>query len=461
MSEHVFKLNYRRHPGQTEVMQAFLGSKADIYILDAARGFGKSILAVCDMVIPKMVRRPHTQIMWVAPTYKICKAPIDDVWLGVDEKTGERFVPDTTPDGLRLWEFGKSDMEIKMFNGSTLYCRSAENANSIVAKGFSLIIVDEAALIPEDVFLLQILATARKTGCKIVLISTPRGKNWFYKLFRKGQNPLFPEYKSIWMPWWKRPDYPAVLRRLMKTVPEHIRRQEFEAQFIGEGGMVFKNLDRVFCGAPIAFQNQDQEWLARINKDQINADIWVVSADLAKETDFTVIKAMGINSRRVAYYYRRNKEDYRNIVEHIRRTAVHFNEADVIYDSTGLGNAVGDFLSRDLNAYPYTFTNESKAEVINKLILGCEYKDLQIPNIMTVRGEFEDFTYSLTKTGKLSYHATDGKHDDTVISAGLAYWYAKENEGGGVTKDVDDFLNQVESVRQPMSELDRLMAEDD
>lgn len=458
--EKVFQINFTPHMGQIEVLKTIASSKADIVVIDAARGWGKSLFSTCNLVLPVLLEAPHTQIQWVAPTYKICKAPIDDVWYGMDERSGDRFIPQFDPTGFKFWDFNKSDMEITLFNESKIYFRSADNPDSIVAKGYNLVIVDEAALISKDVFHRSILPTARRAGCKIVLISTPRGKNWFYEMYLSGQDLAKPEYISFRQPWWKRPDYPDVLKRLMQDLPSHLREQEFEAEFVGSGGGVFKNLENVFKGNPIQFPEQQQEWREPLTQHEIDSDLWVLSVDFAKSNDFTVLTVMGSESRRIVYYSRFNKTDYRVVLERVKRIANYFN-ADVIYDNTGVGGGISDFLSSDLNVVPFTFTNESKTELINKLILACEYGEIQIPNIRTIREEFELFSFEMTKTGKISYSAPDGKHDDAVVAIALANFYCADSSGKNQVQDIENFFEVMNEVYRPKSKLEQLIAEDD
>lgn len=444
-----FKIEYAAHSGQKEVLDAIRVSKADIFVIVASRGWGKSIFTTCDLVLPSMLHTPGYQVQWIAPTYKICKAPIDDVWFGTDELTGKRFIPQKDPDtGFEFWDWKKGEMEMHLFNSSKMFMRSAENPNSIVAKGYNLIIIDEAALIDKETFNLHILPTARRMGCKIVLISTPRGRNWFYELYLAGQDMSKVEYLSFKQPWWKRPNYPAVLQRLMKDMPSHIREQEFNAEFISDGSGTFKNLEKVFKGDVIQFESSQQHWQS-IDKSRFDKENFIVAADLAKSTDYTVIIGMSAEKRDVVYYRRMNKEDYKIVLEEIKRVSELLNGADVIYDGTGVGSGLGDFMSRDLNVYPFVFTNQSKNELIHKLIVACEYGEIVLPNIATMKEEFELFTYTLTRTGKLSYNAPDGKHDDTVIAVALANWYADQSYGKKEIYTLDNFFQTVSDMNRP------------
>jgi len=461
MSVKQFKINYRRHPGQFEVLTGILKSDADIIVVDASRGWGKTLFATCDLVIPKLLSIPGCQVMWVAPTYKIGKAPIDDVWFGYDEHTGLRYVPQfDEATGFQFWDFKKGDMEVHVFNESRLYIRSADSPNSIVAKGYNLIIIDEAAIIDRDVFMQHILPTARRSGCKIMLISTPRGRNWFYEIYLAGQDLSRTEYISFMQPWWKRPNYPEVLKRLMKDMPTHMREQEFEAQFIADGSGAFKNLSKIFKGQAIQLPDIPQKWEATLTSESFNSDNYVVAVDFAKSADYTVIIVMSIEQRKCVYYERMNKTDYKVVLERIKRVSKAYNGADLIYDSTGVGAGLGDFLSSSLHSMPYNFTNETKKELVNRLIVACEYAEIELPNIVTMREEFELFTYSLTKTGKLSYSAPSGKHDDTVIAVALANWYCTESSGKTQVEEVESFLDLMNEIQRPRSRLDELMDED-
>lgn len=456
-----FQMKFDPHDGQIEVLYGMHQTpRANIYTLCASRGWGKTLFVVAAVVIPHILKRPNAQVMWVAPTYKICKSPVDDVFYGIDEETLQRFIPQFCPDtGMKFWEYFKADNEIHFWNGAKIFFRSADNPDSIVSKGFSLIIIDEAAIISEQVFNTQILATARRKNCKIFLISTPRGKNWFYHKYMDGQDASKDMYASFKQPWYKRPDYPQILKDLMLDLPEHIMRQEFFADFVEDGSSVLKNLEGVFLGKEIQFESQQQEWIAPVSTERKNQESFVVAVDLAKAVDYTVIIGLGISTREVVYYKRINKTSYKKVIKEIQKASAYLDDAEVIFDNTGVGAGLADFMS-GLNAYPYTFTNESKNELINHLIMSCEYANLKIPNITTVKAEFEMFEYSLSRTGKITYSAPSGRNDDTVIAIALANWFAEQTSGTGEVHEIDSFLKLMQT-NDRRSVFDKMMEEDD
>ncbi len=437
------EVNYVEHAGQTEVSEALRDNfvsefPASIVEIIASRGWGKTLYFVCSVLIPYLDDHPNAKVMWVAPTYSIAMTPIDDVFGGTDELTGRRFVPDHDAQGNRVWEFvtTKAGPILRWYNGATVFFKSADSPDSIVSKGFNLIVIDEAALIQEQVFTQQILGTARKKGIKIFMITSPRGKkHWTYKFFVKGQDDTESEYISFQQPYTKNPYFNDTLKKLIKDIPEWLYRQEYLAEFIEDGDSVFRGLDNIFIGPVIDFESQQQEWslpitditLADGTKRRAAERVFVAGLDFAKSVDYTVLTVMDLETAEVVYYRRLNKEDYRRVLDMASEVCHKYNHCELIFDATGVGAGLSDMLNNyDITSHPFVFTNDSKNELINKLILSVEYNELKLPNITTMRNELSVFTYALTRTGKISYNAPAGFHDDIVISLALANFYRKE-----------------------------------
>lgn len=458
-------INYLPHAGQEEVSQGLEANfasetPASIIEIIASRGWGKTLYTVCEMLVPWLETHANGRVMWVAPTYQIAMAPIDDVFKGTDEITGERWVPEFDSKGNRVWEFANtaSGPVLRWYNGATVHFKSADSPDSIVSRGYNLIVIDEAALTQEQVFTQQILGTARKAGIKIFMITSPRGKkHWTYKYYLKGQDPKETQYISFRQPYTKNPHFSPTLALLIKDLPDWIFRQEYMAEFIDDGDTVFRGLDDILAGTEISFPGNQQEWSVpelgaiRIpNPDNEGQPFvrkpeerrFIVAVDLAKSQDFTVIYIMDLDIGECVYYKRMNKTDYREVQRQVVALCSQYNDAELIYDATGVGSAWGDFLNdhHSVVAHPYVFTNESKCELVNKLILAVEYKEIRIPNITTVKNEMNAFTYELTRTGKISYNAPAGFHDDIVIAIALANWHRKENTTSGELGVIDAII---------------------
>lgn len=456
-----FRVNYLEHDGQAEVSDAleanlYSENPAAIIEIIASRGWGKTLYLACAILAPYLEQHANARVMWVAPTYQVGMTLIDDVFKGVNEETGQQYIPEFDSQGNRIWEFvtTKSGPVLKWWNGATVSIKSADSPDSIVSKGFNLIIIDEAALIQEQVFTQQIMGTARKKGIKIFMITTPRGKrHWTYKYFLKGQDPKDADVISFQQPYTKNPYFSPTLAKLIKDLPDWLYRQEYLAEFVEDGDSVIRGIDHVLFGSEIAFEDQQQEWALPIENVTIktpNGDVvrqasqrtFVAAMDLAKSVDYTVITVMDIETGQIVYYKRMNKEDYRVVLDKAAQVCRQYNNADLIFDATGVGQGLGDVLHNyDVVSHPFVFTNESKVEAINKLIVSIEYQEIQIPNIVTIKNELAVYTYSLTRTGKVSYNAPPGFHDDIVISIALANWYRKENMGTDTIGVIDEIIS--------------------
>ena len=65
--------------------------------------------------------------------------------------------------------------------------RSADNPNSLLGEGLDWLIVDEAARLREELWEQHLSQRLVDRDGWALLISTPRGPGWFYRLYRLGQ----------------------------------------------------------------------------------------------------------------------------------------------------------------------------------------------------------------------------------------------------------------------------------
>lgn len=456
------EVNYLPHAGQIEIANALIANfrsatPATVVEVIASRGWGKTLWLCCHVLIPYLEQHPNAKVMWVAPTYQIAMSPIEDVFKGVDERTGKRWVPQYDDTGAKVWDFktGVAGMTLTWHNGATVTFKSADSEDSIVSRGYNFIIIDEAALILERTFTQQILGTARKAGIKIFMITSPRGKkHWTYKYFLQGQDPAETDYLSFQHAWHKNPHFNMKQLAIVKrNLPEHLFRQEYLAEFIEEGDSVFRNLDLVIEGTEIAFESPQQEWISPVTDKVINVGTplqrtksfaerrFVLAVDFAKSVDYTVMYVMDLDDGSCAYYKRMNKTDYRIVIREAANVCKSYNNCDMIFDATGVGQGLADFIANeDVIAHPFTFTNDSKSEIINALALSIEYQEITIPNIVTVKNELSVFSFDITRTGKITYNAPSGHHDDVVCSLAMANWFRKENGGVNEALILEDII---------------------
>jgi hypothetical protein len=149
-----------RHPAKTK-------------ILAMGRRWGKSTLG--GMVIMNVLRK-HGRAAWIVPEYKNGRA----LW---------RYAANLCAPLVqaRIMNVSKSERVITTNAGGFFGIYSADNIDSVRSEWFHLVVGDEAARISEDGWNDAVRPTLADADGDEFLISTPKGKNWFYTEWVRGQ----------------------------------------------------------------------------------------------------------------------------------------------------------------------------------------------------------------------------------------------------------------------------------
>jgi len=279
------------------------------------------------------------------------------------------------------------------------------------------LIVDEAARLKPTIWeghLSQRLIDKRGWA---LLISTPRGKGYFYDLFRRGQGQDF-DYASWNYPSWTNPYLdPHLIEEERSRIPERVFRQEYGGEFIEGSGQVFRNVRECATG----------EWQEPHKGESYHAGV-----DLGKVQDFSVIVVMN-SKREVVHVDRFNKVDWSFQISRIKAATERYNRAATYVDSTGAGEPIFEALRREnINAQPYPFTTKSKAALVDNLVLLLERREITLPRPeLWPEGleELEGFEYSVTDSGTVRTGAPGGMHDDCAVALALAAWNPRPGKG--------------------------------
>ena len=139
----------------------------------------------------------------------------------------------------------RSDACIETRWGTEIRMKSADHPDSLIGEGLDLCIVDEAATLPENIWLQYLEPTLMDRGGQAVFITTPRGHNWIYNLFELGQDPGEPEYWSYHAtsrenPYLNDNDF----ERIKRTTDPLVWRQEYLAEFVVFANQVYSTFSR-------------------------------------------------------------------------------------------------------------------------------------------------------------------------------------------------------------------------
>ena len=131
-------------------------------------------------------------------------------------------------------------LRVKFINGSSLSFKGADNERSLRGRGLTYLVIDEAAFIEPEVWTRALRPALSDRGGKVLLISTPNGRNWFYDQAATASTDPMWLYEH-W-PTWKNPLITEdELKQAAATVSDTDFRQEYLAEFITKEGLVYDN----------------------------------------------------------------------------------------------------------------------------------------------------------------------------------------------------------------------------
>jgi len=384
--------------GQSEVLMA----QERFLILCAGRRWGKTKVGAA-RALREARKDPGAVVWWVAPIYRNVKRGYQEVLAQLpDGSLTHAPPPENSFDAGR-------PVVLKFKNGSRMEFYSADRPEGMLGGSSDFVVLDEAATMKESVWFQTIQPTLADRQGGALMISTPRGKNWFYRLWAHGQDELQTDFRSWRFPSYSNPTIPkAEWDRQKEILPAAIYEQEVLADFVSASASVFR-FDETTAVHPM----EDPQGHV------------VLGIDLAKYNDFTVLIGVNAGNRRVCYHDRFNAVSWpeqrrriRRALEDIEKTAT---STTVLIDSTGIGDVVYDDLAEEgLDAIPITFTASWKQKAVQLLSADLERGEAFIcPD--QVR-EFEAYTYVISETtGRWKFEAGTG-HDDEVSAMLLAHW---------------------------------------
>jgi hypothetical protein len=208
-------------------------------VLSCGVRWGKSLCAAMEAVAALLAPRERVLGWTVAPTFELSEL----VYARVIEALEAHF-------RHRIKQVGERDRRIvvRNFGGglSELRAKSADNPDSLLGAGLDFLIIDETARLPARVWNEHLSQRLLDRKGWALLVSTPRGRDWFYKLYRRGQKRRDPQFESWSRPSW---DNPHVDKEMIEAERQRLTTEVFAAEYAGE--FVGENLEPCdVCGGP-------------------------------------------------------------------------------------------------------------------------------------------------------------------------------------------------------------------
>ena len=359
-------------------------------MIDCGRRFGKNILEQDIATVTALDGHP---VGWGAPTYKML---LDD-W----KSLANILAPVTV-------RRNEQEKTLKLVTDGVIEFFSLDNPDAIRGKKFKGFIVNEAAFVPElvQIFNLVIRPTLIDFQGWADFAGTPKGMNGFWQLY----NNTGDDWAKWKMSSYENPHIPkAELDGLKETMIERAWMQEIMAEFLEDGGGVFRNVmkcSRLGARPPEAGHQ------------------YVIGADWGRTEDATVFCVLDVGTSEQVYMDRMTDTDFASQRIRLQALAQRYNNAVCMVEENSIGRPQLEEIQRmGINALGFTTTNATKHAAISSLQLALESgtialldNDVQVNELMAYQAE-------RLPSGNMRYGAPSGTHDDTVMALAIA-WYA-------------------------------------
>jgi hypothetical protein len=401
------------HPGQQHVR---LHRKRFTW-LAAGRRWRKTTLFVSLIVEAAAEGVP---IVWGAPTY-------DQVFTAWEELQRA---------GRGIIGFNQSRMTATLGRGSMLFrsLDDPENARSKTAGG---IVLDEVADIAEVAWVEVLRPMLMDTNGWLLAGGTPKGRNWFWRecmAARERPDSVFFQAPSLGaritpdglertphplenpeLPW-------SEIQHLYATMPERAFRQEILAEFVEDGGGVFRGVRRLATAAP--------------QTGAVDTHQYVMGVDWGRTNDATVFAVVDSTSKELVCLDRMTQTDYTLQITRLRALWERFGHCTIVAEANSMGGPLIERLGREgMRVRAFQTTNATKSAIIDALALAFEREDVHMVPDATLLEELEAYESERLPSGMIRYSAPNGMHDDCVMAFAIAWSMV-----GRVSRAVGAFL---------------------
>lgn len=318
------------------------------------------------------------------------------------------------------------NMEILFVNGSSIMFYTAGNPDSIASNSFDYMFCDEFALWPADAWSIIAPTVSAKQNAKVIIVSTPRGKNEFYTQYNMGKDSQYTRHRSYDMIYTDNPYYDiADVEEAEKKFSPMAFKQEYLAEFIFGTSQVFgefKNNQKIdiwsyyqpkiryFFGLDISGSGDDKTVLTIMNSDRKTVEIYEVKST--------------------------------NVLEQLNELLIvlkKYKDISGYGEKNGLGDSLCDLLiNAGVNLTKWITSNDSKQELVSHLLLKLNENKIELPTAdlcPELDQQMSIYQVGRSTTGKLTYSHPSGGHDDYVISLMLANYAVTNLVTNGVTLD--------------------------
>ena len=400
------KSNVTFYPAQLKVLSGITEDKVKHHVLVSSRQVGKTLIAL-NLLLKWALEAKDQYCLLVSPIFAQSKK----AFLELAKACG--------PSNPLVSSSNASELMLTFKNGSVIRMVSGETDQNLRGVTLTHLIVDEAAYIRPTLWTEILRPACMIRGKKILFISTPRAKNWFFDIYNYGLSDEFPDWRSYRITSEENPYLnKQELEAARKSLPSQIFAAEYMGVFTESGAGVFNS-----------FTHCISQTFSKTEPDKTKR--YYAGVDLAIANDYTVAIVLDSDGNMVDWF-RENKTSWEQIIGSVTDLLKRWN-AQTYVETNSIGSVVYEQLRKSLGAKVKGFTTSqnSKNDVIEKLKLAFEDQKITLPPEHVwpdLHLELATFGYKVLPSGKLSYSAPDGMHDDITMALAFANHALQESK---------------------------------
>ena len=412
----------------------FLDDKSKRIIACAGRQVGKSVITAA-RALWFALANPKTMTLIVSSTQRQSSLMFDKI-LGYVESSS--LVKGSVKRSTRTM--------IRFSNGSEMHALPCGRyGNSLRGYTAHLIIVDEAAFVPEEVITEVVMPMLSTTDGTAILISTPYDKSHvFYRCFN---SPRWSKYR------FRTADNPLVKKEFLEEQREEAGelrfRQEYEAEFVDDEDTYFPTA-LLRSAVHVCEGNSCEYCLIVSGKKEPSGSLYagydpggmtdpaalvvvekVVSSGkpVFKVVMMKTLLASKENGRRLSGNEAANV--YTQFTVGIADLHQKLGFKKLVVDSTGLGSPIVEHC-RDLKlpVEGVSLGRGKQEEILSNLKILLEQGKVVLPDEMELLSSLNCVVSHRNRVGGYAFDHAKGTHDDLAYALALAVWGA--GKGGTV-----------------------------
>lgn len=385
------------HPAQ----KAIDNCDARYIVVCSGRRFGKTT-SIPRKRIQNILRGEHGA--YFAPSYRMLQE--------FYRSTKTLLAPITT-------KVSKQEHRLEFIGGGSLTMWSLDNPDSVRGQKYHFADIDEAAIVRdlEEAWNAVIRATLTDYRGHAAFWSTPKGINYFHKLFTRGTDPEYSDWASFQFPTSSNPFIdPSEIEAARLELPMDVFKQEYLAEFISGEGAVFRNIAENM-NAP------------HTTPAEHRAHTVVAGVDWGQVSDFTAISVVCENCLVELELDRFNQLDWEFQRNRLISLMEKWNIRMTLVEENSIGSPNLEALQKGTlrPVKGFMTTASSKPPLIQSLALAFEQREIQWKDVPVATAELQSYEAKRNEvTNRIQYAGQKGGHDDTVIARALARWAIEE-----------------------------------